>query len=185
MSKVSKPNHDPEGLAPTLSHTGEVTESKIIEHDAVFGDITEDGPNYRNVCVYSMSDFIACAKISKVGWLGTTALMIKTQIGLGVLSMPVVFNTLGIVPGILTLVIVAAVTTWSDYMVYVFKLNHPEVYGIDDVGRMFFGRVGFEIFGAMYTLCKFAKQFEKSPSSNICKTSLSSPARPCSVSPSP
>lgn len=81
--------------------------------------------------------------------------MLKTQIGLGVLSMPVVFNTLGIVPGILTLIIIAGVTTWADYEVYVFKINHPEVYGIDDVGRMFFGRWGYEIFGAMYCLCKF------------------------------
>lgn len=37
-----------EGLAPTMSHPqGEVIEGS---HDAVFGEITEDGPNYRNVC---------------------------------------------------------------------------------------------------------------------------------------
>lgn len=78
----------------------------------------------------------------------------KTQIGLGVLSMPVVFGTFGIIPGNIVLVIVAAVTTWSNYMVGVFKLNHPEVYGIDDVGRMLFGRIGYEIFGAVYCLSK-------------------------------
>lgn len=81
--------------------------------------------------------------------------MIKTQIGLGVLSMPAVFDTFGIVPGIILLLLIAGITSWSDYMVVVFKLNHPEVYGIDDVGRMLFGRVGYEILGAAYTLCEY------------------------------
>lgn len=34
-------------LAPVPSYRGEVLEGS---HDAVFGEITEDGPNYRNVC---------------------------------------------------------------------------------------------------------------------------------------
>lgn len=90
-----------------------------------------------------------------MGWVGTTALLIKTQIGLGVLSMPKVFDTLGIIPGIILLVVIAGMTTWSNWMVGVFKINHPSVYGIDDVGQMLFGRVGFEVFGAAYTLCEF------------------------------
>lgn len=87
--------------------------------------------------------------------MGTTALMIKTQIGLGVLSMPKVFHVLGIVPGIIILLTIAGMTSWSNWMVGVFKLRHPNVYGIDDVGKMLFGRVGFELFGAAYTLCEF------------------------------
>ncbi|EIT82831.1 amino acid transporter, putative [Aspergillus oryzae 100-8] len=107
----------------------------IVETDAVFGNVTEDGPNYRNV-----------------GWIGTTALMMKTQIGLGVLSMPLVFGTLGLIPGNILLLTIAGITTWSNYMIGVFKLRHPEVYGIDDVGRMFFGQIGCELFGAAYAL---------------------------------
>lgn len=89
----------------------------------------------------------------KVGWIGTTALMMKTQIGLGVLSMPLVFGTLGLIPGNILLLTIAGITTWSNYMIGVFKLRHPEVYGIDDVGRMFFGQIGCELFGAAYALC--------------------------------
>lgn len=81
--------------------------------------------------------------------------MTKTQIGLGVLSMPKVFDSLGIIPGIILLITIAGMTTWSNWMIGVFKLRHPGVYGIDDVGRMLFGRVGFELFGAMYTLCEY------------------------------
>lgn len=37
-------------IAPLPVEAGGVDDiSKGIQHDAVFGDITEDGPNYRNV----------------------------------------------------------------------------------------------------------------------------------------
>ncbi|KAH6953801.1 transmembrane amino acid transporter protein-domain-containing protein [Ilyonectria sp. MPI-CAGE-AT-0026] len=114
---------------------GEVHDDPGHAHDAVFGRLTEDGPNYRNV-----------------GWLGTAGLMMKTQLGLGILSIPSVFDTLGMIPGLICLCAVAAITTWSDYVVGVFKLRHREVYGIDDAGRLMFGRVGQEIFGFAFGL---------------------------------
>jgi amino acid permease len=80
--------------------------------------------------------------------------MMKSQIGLGVLSIPAAFDTLGIVPGVVILLTVAAITTWSDYMVGVFKLRHREVYGIGDVGGMLFGRIGKIFFGVAFVLCK-------------------------------
>lgn len=105
--------------------------------DAVFGEITESGPNYR-----------------AVGTWAAVVLMLKTQIGLGVLSIPVVFHALGMVPGIICLLVIATITTWSDYMVGVFKINHPEVYGIDDVGGLIFGRIGYLVLGTFFCLCK-------------------------------
>ncbi|KAL4904423.1 hypothetical protein BDW74DRAFT_168446 [Aspergillus multicolor] len=106
-----------------------------ILEDAVFGEIQEGGVNYRDV-----------------GWKGTTVLMMKAQMGLGVLSIPQVFDTLGIIPGILIVLAISGMTCWSNWMVGVFKSRHPEVYGIDDVGRKIFGRVGFEVLGAAYAL---------------------------------
>lgn len=79
----------------------------------------------------------------------------KSQIGLGVLSIPVAFDTLGIVPGVIVLCTVAVITTWSDYMIGVFKLRHREVYGIADVGGMLFGRPGRLFFGSAFVLCKY------------------------------
>ncbi|KAF7556949.1 hypothetical protein G7Z17_g1077 [Cylindrodendrum hubeiense] len=129
QSDLSGPEHEP-------SKVGEVYEDPSQAHDAVFGTITEDGPNYRDV-----------------GWLGTVALMLKTQIGLGVLSIPAAFDALGIIPGLICLCLIAAITTWSDYMVGVFKLRHREVYGIDDAGFLMFGRIGREFFGVAFVLC--------------------------------
>lgn len=79
--------------------------------------------------------------------------MMKTQIGLGVMSIPTVFDTLGIIPGVICLVVIAIVTTWSGYIVGVFKRRHPEVYGIDDAGGLMFGRAGREFFGTAFALC--------------------------------
>lgn len=79
--------------------------------------------------------------------------MMKTQIGLGVLSIPVAFDALGIVPGVICLCAIATITTWSNYIIGVFKLRHPAVYGIDDVGGLLMGRPGKVILGAAFLLC--------------------------------
>ncbi|KAE8417605.1 hypothetical protein BDV36DRAFT_295999 [Aspergillus pseudocaelatus] len=133
MKKQITSEPDPEDIKHTQSQTGEGFVSENIQDDAVFGEILKEIPTI-------------------VSWMGTTALMIKAQIGLSVLSMPKVFDILGIVPGIIILLTIARMTSWSNWMVGVFKLRHPSVYGIDDVGKMLFGRVGFELFGAAYTL---------------------------------
>lgn len=45
-----KTEKDPEALAPVRSQVaGEVQDDTALAHDAVFGEITEGGPNYRNV----------------------------------------------------------------------------------------------------------------------------------------
>lgn len=61
-TKIEKGDeHDPEGLGlhPHLSQIGEVQDTETPTYDAVFGEITEGGPNYRNVClpyVYNQFD---------------------------------------------------------------------------------------------------------------------------------
>ncbi|KAJ3515165.1 hypothetical protein NM208_g14999 [Fusarium decemcellulare] len=135
MPKSLKSSGDDQEIGRVPSHAGEMLETKVTTHDAVFGEITEEGPNYRNV-----------------GRLGTAGLMMKTQIGLGVLSIPSVFDALGIIPGVILLCVIGGITTWSDYIVGIFKLRHPEVYGIDDVGRLIFGRIGREVMTVAFCL---------------------------------
>lgn len=92
----------------------------------------------------------------QLGWKGTTLVMLKTQIGLGVLTIPEVFSVLGLIPGVICIVIVGSMITWSNVIVGDFKRNHPEIYGIQDVGRMFLGRFGYEFFGWLFILCEYA-----------------------------
>lgn len=96
MDYESKRAH--EGIYETKSHgQGDVEDlnKTPTNHDAVFGEINEDGPNYKDV-----------------GWMGTVVIMMKCQIGLGVLGIPSVLHTLGLVPGVIILLIVATMTTW-------------------------------------------------------------------------
>jgi amino acid permease len=82
-------------------------------------------------------------------------LMIKTQIGLGVLSIPSVLDTLGMGPGLVVVIAIGVITTWSNYVIGTFKKNHPSVYGIDDVGYKLFGRAGREFFYVVFVLCEY------------------------------
>ncbi|KAF4343017.1 neutral amino acid permease [Fusarium beomiforme] len=110
-------------------------EDVLIVDDAVFGHVGDKGPNYRS--------------LSKIG---TIALMTKTQVGLGVLAIPRTFHVLGLIPGVFCLVGISVMTAWSNYMVGSFKLNHPEVYTIDDAGFKMFGKIGREIFAVIFML---------------------------------
>ena len=80
--------------------------------------------------------------------------MLKTQIGLGVLTIPQVFESLGLIPGIICVVLIGSMITWANYIVGAFKLRHPAVYGIEDIGKLFLGRFGYEFFGWLFALCK-------------------------------
>lgn len=53
--------------------------------------------------------------------------MIKTQLGVGVLSIPMVLITLGIVPGIICILGLSSFTGWANYQVGRFKRLHPDV----------------------------------------------------------
>lgn len=76
----------------------------------------------------------------------------KTEIGLGVLSIPDAFDSLGIVPGVIILIAISVITTWSAYVAGKFKLNHPETYGVADAGELMFGVAGREGFAIAFCL---------------------------------
>lgn len=44
---------------PTLQH-GQIETKDEVEHDAVFGELNEDAPNYRNVCETMDTMFPRC-----------------------------------------------------------------------------------------------------------------------------
>ncbi|GAA5862341.1 hypothetical protein JCM8547_007609 [Rhodosporidiobolus lusitaniae] len=83
-----------------------------------------------------------------VGFFSTTVILCKASIGLGVLTIPSSFNTLGLIPGLIVLLVSAVFTTWSALETGYFKQRHPEVYTLQDAGRLIFGRPGSIIFGA-------------------------------------
>lgn len=107
--------------------------------------------------------------------------MLKTQIGLGVLSIPSVFDTLGMVPGAIILCIVALIATWTSYMVGALKMRYPEIYGFDDAGGLMFGRIGKEVFGIAFSLCKWRLSSRVNPKLTL-QTGFSLPGQGFSAS---
>ncbi|WWC89631.1 uncharacterized protein L201_004556 [Kwoniella dendrophila CBS 6074] len=104
--------------------------------DAVWGEVNPDeGPNYRGL-----------------GFWMTFILATKTQVGLGVLGLPAVFNTVGLIPGLFLVLGCAILTGWCNYQLGKFKVNHPEAYSMGDVGYIFFGRTGQLIWGNIYAV---------------------------------
>ncbi|GAA5944908.1 hypothetical protein JCM10213_001811 [Rhodosporidiobolus nylandii] len=102
------------------------------EVDAVFGE--GDGTiNYRSL-----------------GWKSAVVMIVKSQIGVGVLGIPSSFETLGLYPGIIILLFFGVTTTWTDYYLGRFKLKYPQVYSLHDAGQLMFGPVGANIFGISY-----------------------------------
>ncbi|BGP17044.1 hypothetical protein JCM10213v2_005053 [Rhodosporidiobolus nylandii] len=111
-----------------------VGEAEIV--DDVFGAGGEGKVDYRSV-----------------GWMSTSVLMTKAQIGLGVLSIPSVFHSLGLGPGIIILLTVAGLTTWTDYYIAgPWKRKHPQCYSVSDAGYIMWGPVGREICSIAYML---------------------------------
>ncbi|KAF7195545.1 N amino acid transport system protein [Pseudocercospora fuligena] len=90
-----------------------------------FGYVEEGQINYENT-----------------GWKLAAFLMMKTQVGIGALSIPGAFETLGLIPGLFVLIIVAIMTTWSNHMAGRFCLKHKDVFSLDQAGKEMFGGPG-------------------------------------------
>lgn len=75
----------------------------------------------------------------------TTLIFLTNQIGLGVLSLPLALQTLGIVPGIIAIVGLGILTGYTAYILLQFYKRYPAIVNIADVGRKIGGRP-LEIF---------------------------------------
>lgn len=102
--------------------------------------------------------------------------MMKTQIGMGVLSIPTSFDSLGVVPGVIVLLGIAIITTWSDYVIGGFKLDHPEVYGIDDASALIFRQTDRGVLSAAFCLCMCIQPWTSSNFADCSQTGSSSAA---------
>ncbi|KAK4056154.1 hypothetical protein OIO90_002885 [Microbotryomycetes sp. JL221] len=83
---------------------------------------------------------------------GPNVLLMKAQIGLGVLGIPAVFSTVGLVPGIILILVIGAMTTFSSVIIGHWKVNHPKTHSIADVGYTMGGVLGREVLGGIYWL---------------------------------
>jgi amino acid permease len=75
-------------------------------------------------------------------------LMIAETISLGILSLPKALSELGLVPGLILLIGLGALASYTGFVIGQFKILHPEVHSMGDAGHILFGRFGGELLGA-------------------------------------
>ena len=90
----------------------------------------------------------SAVKYRTMAWWQASIVMIAETISLGILSLPSVLASIGIVPGVLMIVALGLIATYTGYTMYQFKKVYPHVHNMADVGQIWFGAVGREVFGA-------------------------------------
>jgi hypothetical protein len=71
-------------------------------------------------------------------WQKTAALLFSEYICLAIMSFPWSYSVLGLVPGLILTVFVAAVVLYTSLILWEFCLRHPEVRDVCDIGQMLF-----------------------------------------------
>jgi len=88
-------------------------------------------------------------------WWQTGMLMIAETISLGILSLPSVMSTVGLIPGLLLILGMGAFATYSGYVMFQFKMKYPWVKSMADAFEILFApwgskakNIGKEVGGA-------------------------------------
>ncbi|OBT95367.1 hypothetical protein VE01_06614 [Pseudogymnoascus verrucosus] len=71
-------------------------------------------------------------------WQKTAFLLFSEYICLAIMSFPWSYSILGLVPGLILTVVVAAVVLYTSLVLWEFCLRHPEVRDVCDIGQMLF-----------------------------------------------
>lgn len=131
MGKLS--NESAKGdLDIVISPLDDDSQNQLEDTEDVF-KVKDEGPDFRGVST-----------------LGAAVLIAKAQFGLGVLGIPGTFSSLGVVPGLISLLSLCFLSTWAGIMVGKFRLRHPLVYSIGDAAEVLFGKAGKEVVGVAF-----------------------------------
>ncbi|KAL3420696.1 neutral amino acid [Phlyctema vagabunda] len=77
-------------------------------------------------------------KYRTCSWPKTAALLFSEYICLAIMSFPWSYSVLGLVPGLILTVVVAALVLYTSLVLWEFCLRHPEVRDVTDIGQMLF-----------------------------------------------
>ena len=77
-------------------------------------------------------------KYRTCSWQKTAALLFSEYICLAIMSFPYSYSVLGLVPGLILTVVIAAFVLYTSLIVWEFCIRHPEVRDVTDIGQMLF-----------------------------------------------
>lgn len=91
-------------------------------------------------------------KYKTMHWWQASLVMVAENISLGILSLPAVLSTNGLVAGVLALIGIGVFCTYGGYVLWQFRMRYPQVASYTDIGEVLFGRFGRELFGAAFVI---------------------------------
>ncbi|KAJ5713746.1 Amino acid transporter transmembrane [Penicillium malachiteum] len=95
-------------------------------------------------------------KYKTLKWWQCGLLMICESVSLGVLSLPNAVATLGMVPGVILIVGLGLLATYTGYNIGLMRERYPHIQNLGDAGEILLGPFGRELFGAgQFLFCIF------------------------------
>ncbi|KAK5127396.1 hypothetical protein LTR85_006735 [Meristemomyces frigidus] len=88
----------------------------------------------------------------KMHWFQAGAVMIAETVSLGILSLPHALATVGYVAGIILIIVIGLLATYTGYVVYQLKLKHPDVKSFAHGLELCFGKAGLWVGKVLQTL---------------------------------
>ncbi|KXJ89038.1 amino acid transporter [Microdochium bolleyi] len=76
---------------------------------------------------------------NKLGMIRTTLIFFTNQVGIGILSLPSVLHTIGLIPGIISIIAFGVLATYTAYILIQFWRKYPSIRDVVDVGRIMGG----------------------------------------------
>jgi hypothetical protein len=75
----------------------------------------------------------------KLGMTRTALIFFTNQVGIGILSLPGMLHTIGLIPGIFTIIILGVIATYTAYILIQFYRQYPSIRDIVDVAKIMGG----------------------------------------------
>ncbi|KAJ6144433.1 hypothetical protein N7470_008328 [Penicillium chermesinum] len=95
-------------------------------------------------------------KYKTLKWWQCGLLMICESVSLGVLSLPSAVATLGLVPGVILIVGLGLLATYTGYNIGLMRERYPHIQNLGDAGEILLGPFGRELFGiGQFLFCLF------------------------------
>ncbi|KAJ5855735.1 uncharacterized protein N7529_009679 [Penicillium soppii] len=106
-----------------------------------FGDESQTGMKYKTMTWWQAGMSRSTPSLEHV--LATDlVVMIAETISLGILALPKALATLGLVPGVLTILVIGLISTYTGYTIGQFKCRHVQIHSMADAGDILVGRIG-------------------------------------------
>ncbi|KAI0707703.1 transmembrane amino acid transporter protein-domain-containing protein [Earliella scabrosa] len=145
MASRTTTEHPSNIATPRHSHTQTESDQAAFFNESEKGRVIPKGGSFD---VYGEDDGKADIKYRTMVWWKAAALMLAETVSLGILSIPSVFASVGMVAGCLLVIGLGLIATATGYVIGAFKLRYPHVHNMADAGEILAGRIGREVLGA-------------------------------------